>query len=365
MDGGLSPSASKVIANAIANAATPQFAKARDIADATPTDQLRLIDGETRKYLLTNLDYSSESPYQSRLQSSPGQYVGGQADHPYKGAQPVTPVPPLSKDSVKGGAFVSVDNSVQDGAPISTVSLNIGGKSGPHLRLNTATQALDAVNWQFASPQGLVTATLDEQNNANRVELVVRKLGTTTVVQDDGQTKGVLGWTDSTVSPTTVFTQWAKNNLFNQTNASGLLTAIGAPALSSGSWTPTISATTTPPTLVYDTTNTQGRWVKIGPLVWITGRVIISSVTAAGSGVLSLGNFPFAVSNVGGNANLSVGSIGYKTAWVTTGPTFFYFVNGTSTGVLTVNAGATISTLTGANLGAGTDVIFSGWYLSA
>lgn len=203
IDGGITPAASRIIANALANAATPQFSRSRDIADATPQDQLRLIDGDTRKYLLTNLDYSSEAPYQSRLQAKPGQYAGGPVDHPYKDSQPVAPVPPLSQNAVAGGDYIAVDNSVRDNAQVATVSLKLGNKSGPHLRINPATKSAEAVPLIFNSPQGLVTGSVSNDATAINVELVVRALSTLGVTLSDGTVANVLGWIDqSAATPT-------------------------------------------------------------------------------------------------------------------------------------------------------------------
>jgi microcystin-dependent protein len=207
IDGGITPAASRVIANAIANAATPQFSQSRDIADATPRDQLRLIDSDTRKYLLTNLDYSSEAPYQARLQSSPGQFAGAPDDHPYKDSQPVTPVPPLSKNAVAGGDYINVENQVISEAAVATVSMKLGAKTGSHLRINQSTKSVDAVPLVVQSPQGLVTGTITEDAQQTTLELVVRTLQTLGVVLADGTIGNVLGWIDGSV--TTSPTNWA------------------------------------------------------------------------------------------------------------------------------------------------------------
>ena len=73
IDGGVQPAAARVIANALANASTPQFSQSRDLSDQTPTGALRMIDQSGRKYRFTNLDYSSEEPYERRLRGAPGQ----------------------------------------------------------------------------------------------------------------------------------------------------------------------------------------------------------------------------------------------------------------------------------------------------
>jgi microcystin-dependent protein len=201
IDGGLEPAAARVIANAIANAASPAFSQARDVQDATPTDQLRMVTSDTRKYVLTNLDYSREAPYQARLRSTVGRYEVPSADHPYKDSQPVTPVPPLSTPTVAGGKYVTVESATIDGAPTSTVSLSFGVVAGGHLRIRPATNALDAVPFTVSAPQALVTASVVEQAAATNLEIVVRGLNSRPVVLSDGSTVRLLVWGDSTSAP--------------------------------------------------------------------------------------------------------------------------------------------------------------------
>ncbi|MFM8495304.1 MAG: phage tail protein [Planctomycetia bacterium] len=201
IDGGLQPAAARVIANALANADSPAFSNARDVQDATPTDQLRMVTSDTRKYLLTNLDYSREPPYQARLRSSPGRYELPTADHPYKDSQPVTPVPPLSTPTVTGGKYVEVESGVQDGAPTAAVSLSFGTVSGTHLRIRPATNSLEAVPLTVSAPQALVTASVDEQATATNIEIAVRGLNSRAVVLSDGSTAQVLVWGKSATPP--------------------------------------------------------------------------------------------------------------------------------------------------------------------
>ena len=149
VDGGLPPATARVIANALANAATPQFAQTRDIADATPSKALRMIDADGRRYQFTNLDYSNEDPYESKLRSNPGQFQSDYTDHPYKDAQPTKPVPPLSQVPIKGGAYTTVDNTIQDGAPQAVVNINVSRRTGTHMRVNPATNSVEAVELAF------------------------------------------------------------------------------------------------------------------------------------------------------------------------------------------------------------------------
>lgn len=200
IDGGIAPAAARVISNSIANAATPQLSRSRDFSDATPRDQLRLIDGDTRKYLLTNLDYSKEDPYQSRLDSYPGRYANDSADHPYKDSQPVQPVPPLSQSSTKGGDYISVNTAVDSNTPVATVSLKLTKTNGGHLRLNTATKSLDAIPIQIAAPQGLVTIDVAEDSSATTLSIAVRGLASKQVVLSDGSAANVLSWSDTSAA---------------------------------------------------------------------------------------------------------------------------------------------------------------------
>jgi microcystin-dependent protein len=201
IDGGVAPPAARVIASALANAATPQFSQSRDVSDQTPIEELRLVTGDARKYQFPNLDYSSEEPYERTLRANPGQYVSGYSDHPYKDSQPVLPVAPLSKSRITGGEFISVDNSVEENAPLATVGLKVSKKSGVHVRLNQATNSIEAVPLEFDSPQGLVTATVAESGSATSVELAVQSLRTATIILADGSTARIRYWGDGSSSP--------------------------------------------------------------------------------------------------------------------------------------------------------------------
>lgn len=151
IEGGLTPQASWVIANAIANAASGTFSRGNDTTDSTPTEALRLITPDTRRYRLTNLDYSPAEPFQDRIASKPGQYQHPESDHPYKDSQPTTTAPPLSNPRVQGGNYVKVDNAVEGGSAISRVDLKLRSEQGRHLRLDPSTKSLDAIAWSASS----------------------------------------------------------------------------------------------------------------------------------------------------------------------------------------------------------------------
>lgn len=364
VDGGVAPAAAKIIASALANASSPQYSQSRDIADATPREQLRLIDSDTRKYLLTNLDYSPESPYQTRLQSHPGRYSGAPPDHPYKGSQPVTAAPPLSQPAVEGGDYIRVDNSIRDGASVSTVSAKLASRAGTHLRINPATKSLDAVPITVAARQGLVTADVVESGSATTIDLTVRGLKSTTVVQADGTSTGILGWSDPAVSSSTIFTSWAQQNLLDKTSAADVLTALGTAAYSSGTWTPIftmIGAGAVNPTATYSTL-TVGRWERIGNMVSVSGRIRLTALAAAGTGTLAISGLPFTV--LSGAAGQTSGVVAYKTGWTTQGPEAVYTENPDR--LLPVfHLPTTVAFLAPSNLSATADMIFSCVYRTA
>jgi hypothetical protein len=83
-----------------------------------------------------------------------------------------------------------------------------------------------------------------------------------------------------------------------------------------GDWTPTLTTSGTNFTSVtYNTTNTHGRYTKIGRVVILQGRVATTAVTkGSASGVIQVGNLPFATSGSPATA-LSAGVVGFSAGW--------------------------------------------------
>lgn len=165
--GGLSPSAAKVISNAIANVATGKTNIGRQLSDATPAKAMRLIDGDTRRYVLTNLDYPSK-------QDGPGGPTVPKDDrHPYEESQPASANPTINTPGVKGGSFVSVETKAENAVAQAEVSLNVKRMGGQHARLNHSTGAVEAVpiSVEF-DPKGLLEAEVVEE--AGRTVIKVR-----------------------------------------------------------------------------------------------------------------------------------------------------------------------------------------------
>ena len=126
-----------------------------------------------------------------------------------------------------------------------------------------------------------------------------------------------------------------------------------------GTWTPTFTATTTNPTVTYDAAIRYGVYVKIGKTVFISGTVVITALTAAGSGNLQISGLPFTASSgtTGGYGSLT---IGYKASWTTTTPSTAY-VQASATYIQLGNEAMT-ATITTANLSAASYIQFSGFY---
>jgi hypothetical protein len=172
VDGGMSVTAARQIANAIANGFTPNRTSAQDTVDTTPRTAMRLIDGDSRKYLFGNLDYADEKPYRDALAANPGQYVSDLKDHPYKDSQPAAQISSLQTPTVAGGNYVDVTQATQENTSVNTVSLRVQNLGGTHLRINQATNTVEAVPLVFKSPQGIVTASVAEGADSTTVNLL-------------------------------------------------------------------------------------------------------------------------------------------------------------------------------------------------
>lgn len=158
VDGGISPAAAKTIANAIENAATAQVAIGRRYGDATPREQLRMVDGRTRKYLLTNLDHSG--PFGSK--------------HPYDGSQPATAQGTLATPTVKGDGYVKVSQTPVDSVQQSQVGLNVQDLGGQHARMNPRNNAIETVPLSVEiEPKGLLEAEVTEESGATVIRITL------------------------------------------------------------------------------------------------------------------------------------------------------------------------------------------------
>lgn len=172
IEGGISPSAAKLISNAIDNAATGRLSIGRQLEDNTPTQKMRLIDSDTRRYVLTNLDYPADSPFRDRLRSTAGQYQPRGPSHPYEASQPAASNPTLQTPAVKGGQFVQVGTGKTADVAQSEVTLNIRPRGGSHARLNSATGTVESVPISVeVEPKDMVEATVEERPDGTVVRI--------------------------------------------------------------------------------------------------------------------------------------------------------------------------------------------------
>lgn len=196
IEGGLSPQAARLIANAIANAASPTLSKGLDRTDATPTESLRLITADTRRYQLTNLDYTPSQPFQQRLESTATQYDPQAADHPYKDSQPVKTAAPLASPRVQGGNYVGVENVVDGGAEVSKVDLKLRSEQGRHLRLDPSTKSLEAVDFAASTQSPNLAAEFRETEQGTELVISLRNLTSIDALLGNADTRKVLVFPD-------------------------------------------------------------------------------------------------------------------------------------------------------------------------
>lgn len=171
INGGITPAAAKVISNAINNVATGRTHIGRQLADATPAKAMRLIDSDTRRYVLTNLDYPAKPA------GAGGPTLPPTDKHPYEGSQPASANPTLATPGVKPGSFVSVASGSENEVAQAEVSLNVKPMGGQHARLNPATGAVEAVpiSVEF-EPKGVLEADVVEE--AGRTVIKIRIVST-------------------------------------------------------------------------------------------------------------------------------------------------------------------------------------------
>lgn len=125
-----------------------------------------------------------------------------------------------------------------------------------------------------------------------------------------------------------------------------------------GTFTPTFTASTTNPTVTYSA-STYGAYVKIGRLVFINLRIVIATLTSAGTGNIRIAGLPFSSNATDAYGQLS---LGYRGSWTTTAPTIAYVESAQTFMNLGVVSGGGIGFTTQANLAAASEVMISGFY---
>ena len=177
IDGGIPAAAAKILSNAIGNANTGRTHLSRQTEDATPTQRMRLIDSDTRKYVLTNLDQPSGATFGDRLRSTASQYHPRDLSHPYEDSQPATANPTLNTPAVKGGSYVQAGRKTDGEVAQAEVTLDVEDKQGEHARLNKSTGKVESVPISVVvEPKGLLEGTVEETPEGTVIKLRVISL---------------------------------------------------------------------------------------------------------------------------------------------------------------------------------------------
>lgn len=192
---GLPATAARIIANALANLNTPQRGIGQSFADATPTENLRLITKEDRLYQFTNLDHPSDSPFRQAVQDSPGSFDPAGPDHPYTDAQPLSPNPTLTRPIVVQGDYITVESNIAESSSQSVVSLRTTLDTGVHLRFNKGLKAIEGVALSVSNASGqYLVGSFQETRQGTELELALRRLKTVNVMLADGNTLNVVAF---------------------------------------------------------------------------------------------------------------------------------------------------------------------------
>lgn len=175
--GGVAPAAAKIIANAITNVASSQLSIGRRYGDATPAQQLRMVDADTRKYVLGNLDQPRDGVFSRERRGPSSAYQPRDTAHSYQDSQPATAQPTLTANSVAAGDYVQVSRGTQDSVSQSKVTLNVRNQGGQHARLNPATGSIESVPFLVENDQEqFIEAKFEERAEGTVLKLRLRNL---------------------------------------------------------------------------------------------------------------------------------------------------------------------------------------------
>jgi hypothetical protein len=177
IEGGISPAAAKILANAISNAATGRLSTTRQLEDTTSRKSLRQIERNSRKHQYTNLDQPGDPVYRRELNERMGVYKNPKYKHTYQDSQPASANPTLTQPTTVGGKFVQSDQKTDGDVAQSEISLKVSVKGGQHARMNSSTGKVEAVPFSVEiEPKGLLEGEFVEE--AGRTVLRLRVIST-------------------------------------------------------------------------------------------------------------------------------------------------------------------------------------------
>lgn len=175
IDGGVTPAAAKVLANAIDNAASGILTSGRQVTDNTPVQKMRQIGPSDRELVFTNLDYPTEG-LADRMKIAGG-FQQDPRQHPYLNSQPASGDPTITTDSVRAGKYVKVERKTADKVAQSEVSVEMEDQGGSHARANAATGKIENVPFLVRCyPQNIIEGNFVEEDGRTVLEIRLKKL---------------------------------------------------------------------------------------------------------------------------------------------------------------------------------------------
>jgi len=178
IDGGISPAAAKILANAISNAATGRLSTTRQLEDATSRRSLRQIERNARKHQYTNLDQPGDPLYRRAVAEEMGVYQSPQHKHTYQDSQPASANPTLTQPTTVGGDFVVAERKTDGDVAQSEVTIDVHDKGGKHARINQASGKVETVPISLQiEPQGLLEGEVIEESGQTVIRLRIINQG--------------------------------------------------------------------------------------------------------------------------------------------------------------------------------------------
>ena len=131
----------------------------------------------------------------------------------------------------------------------------------------------------------------------------------------------------------------------------------------SGTFTPSLVTTGDPMTISY--TNRGGRWARVGPVVYVTGSIVVASVSG-GTGNLRIGNLPFTTANSQDHRAVVSFGIWNANSWPanTSNLLALAMAGEARLGLYAVGPTTGILNFTPADIKAGTSIRFGGFYFT-
>ena len=273
---GLPSSAAKLIANAIANLDSPRTTTGENRLDATPTQALRMIDADSRRYQFTNLDYRQGAVNRRAHRNRTSGFTDPAVQHPYQDSQPVKPGESLVRSKVESGKFVTVSKDVDDGVVSYKVGLDVQG-SGGFLGVSQGKDILRLRDYKVGSgnPACIKVAETTAEGSTD-VRISPINLQTVTVKLADNSTRNLLSWV-----PDTTVTDAPIRDAYEEDTWTPSYSLVSPPSgTSEADWTFTTSTAT---------------YTRLGKIVFWQLRFAVTTTETVSKGKLDVLGLPYRV----------------------------------------------------------------------